>query len=177
MTPTFTMMPSLSVLAYVCCSRKVLGYLYAISQGATVLYDGDDNVELLQHSIPMLSCTSTNPELLPVSVTNSSKPCQGILTMVKTASAQPELFNPYPLFGQPHVCPRGIDPAKLQLHTGNASVCFQRAAARPVIQTGLINGKPDVDPTYHGSQPLDVVFERSGFSVVLPHNVAAPLNR
>lgn len=159
----------------VCCSRKVLGYLHAISQGATALYDGDDNVELLQSFMPMLSCNSTDPEL--VSALSRPEACQGTLTMLKAISARPQLFNPYPLFGQPHVCPRGINPASLQQHTGKASVCFQRTTARPLIQAGLINGRPDVDRWYHGSQTMDVAFERSGFSVVLPHHVAAPLNR
>jgi hypothetical protein len=158
----------------VSCSRKVLGYLYAISQGATVLYDGDDSIELLQSSIPMLSCTSTDPEIRAAG-SDGAQACQGTLTVLKPTSEQPELFNPYPLFGQPHVCPRGINPASLQHQV--ASVCFQRAVARPLIQAGLVNGRPDVDSSYHGSQPLDVTFERSGFSVVLPHNVAAPVSR
>lgn len=161
-------------LCVYCHSRKVLGYLYAISRGATLLYDADDSIELLQGSVPMLSCTSTSPELVPARP-GSSAACQGPLTLLKPGSAQPQLFNPHPLFGQPHVCPRGIHPAQLQQQ--NASVCFQRALARPLIQAGLINGRPDVDSSYHGNQAMDVAFERSAFSVVLPHQVAAPVNR
>jgi hypothetical protein len=158
-------------------SRKVLGYLYAISQGATILYDGDDSVELLQSSIPMLSCNSTDPEIRTAGP-DASHACQGTLTTLMARSSQPQLFNPYPLFGQPHICPRGIHPTSLRVDTGhNASVCFHLAAAMPLIQAGLINGRPDVDQNYHGSHPMDVTFERSGFSVVLPHHVASPVNR
>ena len=162
---------------YFACSRKTLGYLYAISQGATAIYDADDAVELLQDHIPLLSCNQTSPELLPAQPSNPTTTCKGILTQLKPGpTAAALLFNPYPLFGQPHVCPRGIAPMRVPQGT-NASECFKRGSARPIIQQGLINGRPDVDDTYHGSQPLDIAFARSGFSVVMPHGVATPLNR
>lgn len=213
-----------------CCalllhSRKVIGYLYAINKGAQVVYDADDGIQLLQRHIPMLTCNQPLSELTD-RVTSTA--CQGNYTVVdmhwsagvnageaakrsKTgavkATAPAALFNPYPMFGQPHVCPRGIHPATLadslthgssSSRNGRASsthsttnsrgitsssssagpvVCFRRAPARPLIQQGLINGRPDIDRGYHGSMALDVAFERHAFSVVVPPGTGVPINR
>lgn len=171
------LLPSDSLLPYFMlgCSLKNIDYLYAISHGARVVYDVDAHLQLLQEHIPMLcGMNSSEPELVPQA---NSQPCAGTYTLVDNKAP---LFNPYPVFGQPYVCARGMTCTSLgPLDSGGdiADVCFKRSSARPLIQQSLINGFTDVDEGYHGRQPLNVTFERSAFSVVLPHGTAAPLNR
>ena len=161
------------------CSRKSIGYLYAIQHGAQVVYDVADTVELQQDHIPMLSCWQPHSEL---TLLPDGQPCQGDYTMLDTSgrgaaqhTGSPSIVNPYPLFGQPHIHPRGMSDQTFKEEVPDA--CFLRGAARPLIQQAMINGRPDVDCVYHGQQPLNVTFDRSAFAIVLPHNRATYLNR
>jgi hypothetical protein len=154
------------------CSRKSLGYLYAIKHGAQLVYDVSDTVELLQNHIPMLSCWHPQSELAQIP---QGQPCPGEYTVLRASNVEAAVVNPYPLFGQPHIHPRGMSNVTYEEHIPDA--CFTRNKARPLVQQAMINGRPDVDCAYHGKQPIDVEFERSAFAVVLPHKTATYLNR
>lgn len=144
--------------------------MYAITHGARVVYDVDAHLQLLQGHIPMLcSVNNSAPELIPLA---GSQQCTGTYTLVDNKAP---LFNPSSVFGQPYVCLRGT--TCLGFEGDMADVCFKRGPARPLIQQALMNGVADVDTEYHGRQQLNITFERSSFSVVLPHGTAAPLNR
>lgn len=146
------------------------------------MYDGDASSTLLQNYLPMLACSS------PVSPEWSSSvlasPCEGAYTVLDAKTAHSvgtpssRLYNPYLLSGEHQLWPRGMPPVDV---LQGEELCFSRRAARPLIQQGLIDGRPDVDPLrsarLRANSQQRQTLDRTTFSVVLPHNVMTPLNR
>lgn len=164
--------------------------MYAIHNGATAVYDADADSLLLNEHIPMLSCSAgvheltsnltTAPCLGPYSVLDSAKMGQGGQS---GATSRPAVLNPYLLFGQPRLWPRGM-PTQTSLAGG--PFCFSRQPARPLIQQAMTNGQPDAGPCPYlqgaasggvPQQQAGVRFDATAFPVVLPEGVLLPLNR
>jgi hypothetical protein len=171
--------------------RKNVGYMYAIHNGATAVYDGDAGSLLLEGHVPMLACSADAHELTS---NITSAPCLGPYTVLDAskmaqdnqasgAASRPAVLNPYPLFGQSNLWPRDM-PTQTSLHDG--PFCFSRRPARPLIQQALTNGEPNAGlRPYLGQgarargmpQQPGVTFDPSAFSVVLPEGVLTPVNR
>lgn len=132
-------------------SRKNIGYLYAISRGAKIIYETDDDNELMDGILTL----SDEDELVEVDVKDKNS------------------VNIFSYFGQPTVWPRGfpldkiVDSSNFQVKT----VSKQRVG---VIQ-GLVDKDPDVDAIFRLTQYREVYFEKK-IPCVLPVRVFCPFN-
>lgn len=131
-------------------SRKMLGYLYAIEHGATVIYETDDDNEL--------SCDQ---------LTYFPKSCS--LQLMKSDSGW---CNVYALFGQPTVWPRGF-PLMHIMQSASGSSSLQ--TVHPYIQQSLANGDPDVDAIFRLTRQGEVIFS-SAEPVALAAQTYCPFN-
>ncbi|HSX11403.1 MAG TPA: STELLO glycosyltransferase family protein [Chlamydiales bacterium] len=110
--------------------RKNIGYLYAIEQGAKVIYETDDDNEPL----------------------GELKWCEVPLVMSGTGKC----LNIYRYFGQPEIWPRGFPLDQIgvedafQVGSPGGSIG---------IEQGLVNGSPDVDAIFRLTQDRNVVFD------------------
>jgi hypothetical protein len=131
-------------------SRKNIGYLYAIENGAKIIYETDDDNQPIG-------------ELLP-------EPVNAILP---ECIVHGKLVNIYPYFGQPNVWPRGFP---LQNITSSGAFELSSPSACEVgVEQGLVNGDPDVDAIFRLTQDRPVEFEpRPTFQ--LPVGVFCPFN-
>lgn len=154
-----------------------MGYLFAIAHGAVAVYDAADSTSLLQDGIPILTCTTPAGELTTRAPADG-QPCSGAYTVVASGSGgsgtRPGVFHPQPLFGQPDLLPDALPTGQ---HAGSGlsqRTCFQRAAARPLVQQALTN----VAWASEGQGAArNTQFDPFAFSVVLPPRTFAPLNR
>jgi STELLO glycosyltransferases len=118
-------------------SRKNLGYLYAISQGAKIIYETDDDNYLIDNEI----------FYLPAHATSEVNEVSGSI-----------VANPYAYFGQPTVWPRGY-PLK--------QICFKQGEIHSAknlflpIQQGLVNVDPDVDAIFRLTRNEEVYFKNN----------------
>ena len=122
--------------------RKNAGYIVAMMNGATAIYDTDDDNELL------------SSEKLPVLPEWDA----GIL--VADAQAE-ETMNVYTLFepSNPSIWPRGMSLEKVkQSAVSRAMPAMRGRAAGCSVQQFLANNDPDVDAIYRLTQPLPVDF-------------------
>lgn len=133
-------------------AQKMLGYLYAIEQGAKVIADtDDDNIPRPNWSFP---------------------PFTGVYRTTPRA----DFVNVYRLFTNQHIWPRGfplrriLDPAVL-LSKGN----LQRMRADVGVWQGLADGDPDVDAIYRLTVNRHCTFD-PGDPVVLPPGTVCPFN-
>lgn len=146
--------------------RKNLGYLFALANGATRIWDFDDD-NLLFSSEHMLTTGQSDEELF-VSLKNSS-----------TTS-----LNPYPLFGAEHFSwPRGF-PLELIKNTETTPTKHDiiETIASPddigVVQA-LANNDPDVDAIYRLQRELPFNFKglsRNHALFLTPLNSYTPWN-
>lgn len=131
--------------------RKNIGYLYAISCGARIIYETDDDNELIDEIFVL----SDNDEFVEVNIKGKNS------------------VNIFSYFGQPTVWPRGFplgqiaDASNYQVK----NISNQRCG---VIQ-GLINKDPDVDAIFRLTQYRDVYFDKK-IPCVLPAGVFCPFN-
>lgn len=131
--------------------RKNIGYLYAISQGAQIIYETDDDNELIENYIFIPDAH----ELVE-------------LNAIKTHSV-----NVFAYFGQPSVWPRGF-PLDHIAHGSNYQIkneCHERWG---IIQ-GLVNKDPDVDAIFRLTQYKDVYFDQKA-PCIIPAKVFCPFN-
>jgi Protein of unknown function, DUF288. len=131
--------------------RKNIGYLYAISRGAKVIYETDDDNELIDGILIL----SDDDELVEVSVKDKNS------------------VNVFAYFGQPTVWPRGfpLDQIVDSMNYQVKSISKQRCG---VIQ-GLINKDPDVDGIFRLTQYRAVYFDKKT-PCMLPIGVFCPFN-
>lgn len=131
-------------------SRKNIGYLYAIAQGADLIYETDDDNEPLGSLDPLEEFS-----FLPFIETNQTT------------------VNIYAYFGKASIWPRGYPLEKLsfsedfQIHPENY--------CRIGIEQGIVNGDPDVDAIYRLTQGKEVFFNAAN-SCFLPPGVFCPFN-
>jgi hypothetical protein len=141
-------------------ARKNLGYLYAISRGASVIYETDDDNLLLSNTAPLLSATSLVGSIhAPASATHQ------------------RAVNTYAAFGAPAVWPRGyplraIGESQTVTHeTPMSTVC--------AIQQQLANADPDVDAIFRLTRAADVghiQFDTSAPPVAISKGTYTPWN-
>lgn len=131
-------------------SRKNIGYLYAIENGAKVIYETDDDNE----------------------------PSEGLL-FSKPNSLLPEItgthscINMYAYFGQPGVWPRGFPLSHI-----TASNQFSLTSPKPCqvgIEQGVVDECPDVDALFRLTQDKSIFFEKKP-PCYLPKGVYCPFN-
>lgn len=131
--------------------RKNIGYLYAISCGARIIYETDDDSELIENIIAL----PNDDELVEVSVKDKNS------------------VNIFSYFGQPTVWPRGF-PLEHIADSRNYQVKNVSKQRCGVIQ-GLINKDSDVDAIFRLTQYRDVYFDKKT-PCVLPVGVFCPFN-
>lgn len=119
-------------------ARKSVGYLYAISRGASVIYETDDDNLLQSDSIPLLPDVAA-----PV----------GSIRAPAAATYQ-RVVNPYAAFGAPTVWPRGYP---LRAIGESAAVAHEPPAPTVcAIQQQLADADPDVDAIFRLTRASDV---------------------
>ncbi len=131
--------------------RKNIGYLYAISRGARIIYETDDDNELINDVITI----PEDDELVQISVKDRN--CANIFSY----------------FGQPTVWPRGF-PLDQVTHSKNYQIQKVSNQKFGIIQ-GLVNKDPDVDGIFRLTQLRDVYFENKP-SCLLPPGIFCPFN-
>jgi STELLO glycosyltransferases len=130
-------------------ARKNIGYLIAISQRSSLIYDTDDD------NAPLDSWEAR-------SMQTPARPC-----------LQRGWVNAYRWFSDAHIWPRGL-PLDQARHTKAAALGDLTQVAAP-IQQGLANGSPDVDAVWHLVMDQEITF-RPGDSVSLPAGTWSPFN-
>jgi hypothetical protein len=152
--------------------RKNVGFLFAVLQGATSVWDFDDDNGRRAEAV-----------LAPPPVARAVVPRGGAGAAAAAAADAQEpcvAFNPYPLMGAPSSpsWPRGFP---LNLIKRPCAVDLAAASAAAVAGVGvfqsLANHEPDVDGIFRLTQPIPFDWpEASQDTLVLPPGVAAPYN-
>lgn len=131
-------------------SRKMLGYLYAIKNGATLIYDTDDD------NIPR--GIGFHPDFI------------GSFELVSTAG---NFYNVYKDFTDARIWPRGF-PIE-DLNSSPLEVRELNAEVNVGIWQGLVDQDPDVDAIYRLLFPGDITFTQRP-PVVLDKLTWSPFN-
>jgi hypothetical protein len=131
-------------------ARKNLGYLLAISRGAAVIFDTDDD------NAPLPSWSRREVNVL-------ARPC-----------LQTGWVNAYRWFSQENIWPRGL-PLESIRSSETEIPLGQPVTAQAPIQQGLANGSPDVDAVWRLTMDKDIAFQDNG-SVLLGKGTWCPFN-
>ena len=136
--------------------RKNVGYLYAILHGARVIYETDDDNELIRNDIPFLE-SNKEPVLEYVS--------------------KNLVINHHAHFHQPSTWPRGYPLEAISLP--HVATVHERLLT-PAIQQGLANGDPDLDSIFRLTRkpqdvPIDFSFSQNS-PIALPYGSFGPYN-
>jgi hypothetical protein len=138
-----------NLLPYNHYSRKNIGYLYAIKQGATIIYDTDDDNMPSQDDIFYLPQRALMHEY----------------------STQNMVVNPYVFFDQPTMWPRGYPLDKIK---EKQPELFNEKEVDAWIQQGLVDNDPDVDAIYRLTR--GITFNKKPQYLSLPHGTQCPFN-
>ncbi|CAF4064662.1 unnamed protein product [Adineta steineri] len=175
--------------------RKTIGYLYAIRHGAKIIYETDDDNELIsgieQQVLGFQEISTSNKAyFLPATSQEmnsfDSKPFFDAAVFGKSSSVNTTnnltmeeqiTVNPYHYFGQPNIWPRGYP---LRLVGDNISNSISLSTVRPLIQQGLANGDPDLDTIFRLTQSdrhnrIDIRFQEKPPNAV-SHGLFVPFN-
>lgn len=137
-------------------SRKNIGYLYAIQNGATMIYDTDDDNILIKDDIYYL------PAQAQTQVCN------------RAALFNSPVFNVYAYFGKPAMWPRGYPLDKIK--DSNPQTTF-KSQVRPLIQQGLVDNDPDVDAIFRLTQNTQgIIFDARVEPICLQRGTLCPFN-
>jgi len=129
-------------------SRKNIGYLYAMQQGAEVIFDtDDDNSPYDRWSLQDFSCNQV--------------------------LASKKYINVYKYFTDAHIWPRGL-PLD-EIHSQQPEEESSAASLRVGVWQGLADLDPDVDAIYRLTVNKEVTFDRRD-SVVLSEGSYCPFN-
>ena len=157
--------------------RKLVGYLFAIDNGAKYIYETDDDNSPLDG---LFGFRYENFKGLELDLDNK---CNNDTLFV----------NPYSYFGQPSVWPRGYplekitDTSSYRPINSESKNCISKLykiynnKQVPLIQQGLVNGDPDVDAIYRLTRKnenlLNIKFDVNSPPFVLSNkHQYAPLN-
>ena len=132
-------------------SRNNIGYIYAIKNNATMIFETDDD------NIPY------NNWFAPFSILE--KECEVIVA--------PKFVNIYSLFTDKHIWPRGFPLNKIKKQEKIKSKKFQ--SKQVAIIQGLADKDPDVDAIYRMIDGEIVYFKKRN-PVILNNNVYCPFN-
>jgi len=166
-------------------SRKNIGYLYAIQQGAEVIYETDDDNLLTGSGIPILK----NPELDLFIFPDSDSEFQN---STKNQMCN-HVLNIYDYFGHPTIWPRGIPLACLASklrppagvpHTFTTNVSQNGVLAKRCrigVEQGLANGDPDLDAIFRltripAGEPISILFNPETPIIGLADGTFSPYN-
>ena len=131
--------------------RKNIGYLFAISRGAKIIYETDDENILIDNIV----------------VLSNADP------IVEVSAKGKDSVNVFSYFGQPTVWPRGFpleqisDSSRYQINNVSIGQCS--------VTQGLIDKDPDVDAIFRLTQYREVYFDKKD-PCVLPAGVFCPFN-
>ena len=142
--------PLVNSLPWNSYTRKNIGYALAISRGATVIYDTDDD------NIPMENWIS-NPSFL------------GEYEVVK----RPSFVNIYSFFSTKHVWPRGL-PLQYILNNESSGVTEKELTDIGIFQF-LADEDPDVDAIYRLTNNTPIYFNKRN-PLTLDKGVCCPFN-
>jgi len=131
-------------------ARKNIGYLLAMSLGAELIFDTDDD------NAPLPAWHRREVEAI-------ARPC-----------LQTGWVNAYQWFTEEHIWPRGL-PLESIRSGEPAGQLGQAATIRAPIQQGLANGSPDVDAVWRLTMDKEITF-RDGGSVLLQKGAWCPFN-
>ena len=156
--------------------RKNIGYLFAIQHGAKVIYDTDDDNELIVDRLDEVFIINLEESV------NDMLVYQPQQTLSNKLKGHLPVVNPYIHFGQKNIWPRGyplssIDKAKSM----DYKYAEAKESLKPFVQQGLANGDPDVDAVFRltrkrSGAKIDVTFDREAPPVTLPRGVMSPFN-
>ena len=153
-------------------ARKNIGYLYAIRQGAKILFDFDDDniLDTLDDNDP--SSPVVPPVLNTTHVSQVRWPILGKLVL-----------NHHPLMGASFSTswPRGFPLSAIQDNTTHGTPgAFLKASPLPMERVGVLQlcaqDNPDVDAIHRLVQPLPMTFDNSQQPLLVPPRVFAPTN-
>ncbi|XP_067670219.1 uncharacterized protein [Haliotis asinina] len=138
-------------------ARKTVGYLYAISNGAQMIYETDDDnrpQDLLKNFV-------------------QERTMWGLI--YKGGS----FFNPYRHFGQPTLWPRGYPLSSIGENISTEYVLNHWKT--PSIQQGVVNGDPDMDAIFRMTRTqthsqLNVTFDDRAPPAIVAAGVFSPFN-
>ena len=154
--------------------RKVIGYLYAITHGATVIWDFDDN-NMLKFWIP-----GAAPEGAP-SIEAAIPTTESIEVQEPQGHTWPT-YNPYPALGAPALpsWPRGLpldDALREECSKGELRIFQERSKSIAVLQS-LSDHQPDADVIYQSTMPFPFFFNRTTEArpLLIPSNTFSPYN-
>ena len=155
--------------------RKNVGYLYAIARGAIIIYDTDDDNELLEPD-PGGRLSDAAAALM-----SDTARCDAVC-------GQPaqSVHNPYPAFAEKAAAaapdyalpawPRGFPLDRIHDRaTMNATVCPSTCATISILQS-LADNDPDVDAIYRMTRALPLNFKAAPRVLSLPPGTMAPFN-
>ncbi|PAV88219.1 hypothetical protein WR25_21964 [Diploscapter pachys] len=155
-------------LPYKSYTRKMIGYLYAISHGAEWIYDTDDDNRPIFGGLDTFDFAD---ELSGVRFErNYSDPIIN------------RLFNPYLFYGRPDMWPRGFPLEYFSQHNhtdANFRLC--EVQKRAAVQQGLVDMDPDVDAIFRllHANPTKVSsehFNRHAPPIILGQKTYSPWN-
>ncbi|XP_067664740.1 uncharacterized protein [Haliotis asinina] len=138
-------------------ARKTVGYLYAISRGAKVIYETDDDNR-------------------PEDLLNNFVQERTMWGLIYKGGSR---FNPYRHFGQPTLWPRGYPLSSIGENISTEYVLNHWKT--PSIQQGVVNGEPDVDALFRLTRKqthsqLNVTFDDRAPPAIVPAGVFSPFN-
>lgn len=143
-------------------ARKNLGYLHAIADGASCIYETDDD------NAPL---PSWNPR---------SEYASEIAVSARSGFPGPEWVNVYSYFTSELIWPRGLPLDQIRAPASElAATKWKSSSAKAVwapIQQGLANGSPDVDAIWRLVLDREFRFTRDQGSVLLQPGQWCPFN-
>jgi len=151
---------SLSSTAFYSYTRKNIGYLYAIQNGAQFIYDTDDDNEPISPVVDFFDFKKTKKEL---EYDNNS----------------PLILNPLAHFGQPTIWPRGYPLGEINKKSYNDYICIEKPTS--IVQQSVVDGDPDVDAIFRltksiDSKRIEIEFDYNSPSVRIPMYKLTPYN-
>ena len=143
-------------------ARKNVGYLYAIQQGAEIVYDTDDDNELTR-----------SPDAL-------GEDGFGVDLSVFAREGERSI-NPYVHFGQPTIWPRGFELNAIGASERVPLYTRGRGGGKPLVIQGLADGDPDVDAIFRltrkvNDRKIHVRFDSQAPSIALAPFTYSPFN-
>ena len=146
--------------------RKNIGYLFAMANGATMIYDFDDDNSLRIESSMFQTITN------------------GVLGNIPIGTRVHHLYNPYPNFDAVNtqgdtefIWPRGFPLNFIQ--DSNTSIFLPEKSIDSgdvCIFQSLANNNPDVDAIYRLTRKLPVNFQRENYIQAIPKGTYSPWN-
>ena len=169
-------------------TRKNIGYLFAIENGARFIYDTDDDnapiVDLNKYFNFDEHDYGLTFDTLNIKSYNKCSVIDQNVEKIQDDLLNGLVLNPYAHFGQPTIWPRGYPLSQINKNHENKYSCGKRKAS--LVQQGVVNGDPDVDAIFRltksGSDSqrvtrlINIKFDPSSPSIQYPLYRVSPYN-